>query len=133
MYVQSQQGKFSKVEIPGRVKIGNWRNVRIGHLTANTNRQDLVVVEGRGKETAKLKIYAGVKKPPYFLFKKPYYTLLLPFQAPDIEIADVNGDGINDICTCRICCLSAALRLLMLFLFLTRSQPFFYFLPFGSR
>jgi len=94
MYIQEKNGNFHEVQLPAAV--GNWRNVRIGHVTGSI-RPDLVVVEGWQSEASFMHIFQGKLKAPYFAFSVPYYSRRLPNAAPDVEILDVNNDGTKDI------------------------------------
>lgn len=44
-----------------------------------------------------LRVFLGVDGPGLFDFTKTYFSMILPFAAPDLEILDVNDDGIPDI------------------------------------
>jgi len=72
--------------------------VRLGSVTGFPGRKDLVVVEGQGNEQAYVRIYQPSQKKPYFQFRNPYLSMKLAHAAPDLEIVDINKDGIDDIC-----------------------------------
>jgi len=106
-YIQSKNGKFSEVRVPAnnRKRAGcYWRNLRIDFVTKRS-RPDLVVIEvaESGSEGSnpvpqhRLLIYEGIPNKPYFDFRQPYFSLLLPNASPDVEILDVNSDGLLDV------------------------------------
>jgi len=66
---------------------------------------DLIVTTKRFKSEAKewfppsLKIFKGIDAPERFNFSDFYFRMALPFSAPDVEVLDVNSDGIPDLST----------------------------------
>lgn len=62
----------------------------------NDGLPDLVVVYHSSRESF-LRIFAGIKDYPYFNFESAWFGRHIQMAAPDIEIADVNGDGMMDI------------------------------------
>jgi len=113
MYVQNKKtGKWGRpglVSLVSRPKmLKDWRNARVGFVTRQ-QLPDLVVVTGSWLDVQNsgnggvprdgywLRIFQGTKDPPYFQFDKPYYSLQLPYAAPDIELVDANQDGMPDI------------------------------------
>lgn len=111
MYIQTQGGVFRQMNIPSNeyTNAGSyWRNVRFEYLTNNTVRHKyLVVVEGTSLPSDKatsssdseyyVRLYRGRNKAPYFNFNKPYYSKRLPYGTYDVEVLDVNNDGVGDL------------------------------------
>ena len=100
MYLQNRKGQFTRVPkhqyIGKKSHVGYWRNARVGRLT-NDSMPDLITVEGRGAGPHYLHIFKGKKTPPYFSFENPYQIMKLPHASLDLELLDVNKDGIKDI------------------------------------
>lgn len=71
----------------------NWRSVRIADFTGDGITDLLVVYYGYQPS---LRIYRGIRGAPFFDFEGPVYDTALPYGAPDVEVIDVNGDGIID-------------------------------------
>jgi FG-GAP-like repeat len=90
---------FSEVAVPSAqaAQASGWRNARL----ADVNRdgiQDVVVLTGSRKSAITyLRIFLGIRSKPHFDFRKPYYEAKLPWLAPDLEVLDVNNDGLVDI------------------------------------
>jgi len=105
IYWQRPSGMFVDVQLPLLDSTRRWRNARVGTVTRNRSidgesRPDLVVVrDGRGEDSSSsyLEIFKGTDESPFFDFANPYYTLKLPYTAPDLEILNVNGDEYSDI------------------------------------
>lgn len=102
MYLQGDDGQFNEVQLDANRKkmetLRYWRGVRWGNLTGN-KRKDLVVTRGGFRDNHEfwLHVFVGTEEPPYFDFRKPYYTRRLPNVPFGIELLDVNRDGIVDV------------------------------------
>jgi FG-GAP-like repeat len=90
---------FSEVFVPSAyaTQASGWRSARL----ADVNRdgiQDVVVLTGAPKSaTTYLKVFLGIRSRPYFDFRQPYFVAQLPWLAPDLEVLDVNNDGLVDV------------------------------------
>lgn len=100
MYIQTKGGTFTEINFSELRRfddtVGSWRNVRVDYITRRAT-PDLVVVEDRPQQKSVLKVFQGVRNAPYFDFRQPYYKIELDDAAPDLEVVDVNSDGILDI------------------------------------
>lgn len=99
LYEQSRKGKWSRVPGLTGEHLSRWGNVRIEDVTGD-GLNDLIVVgyvERGTTQRSFLKVFRGMRRPPYFNFRTPYYFKDLPHASPDVEILDVNQDGIKDI------------------------------------
>lgn len=72
----------------------NWRTARVADFTGDGIPDLLVVNFGhRGY----LRVFVGIPEAPFFDFTgRLYYHTSLPYAAPDVEVFDVNGDGLLD-------------------------------------
>jgi len=114
IYTQGRLGhKFEEVKIPNIPFVKDWRNVRLARITPDT-KPDLIVV-GAGKESSSVTVFRGIAQPPYFDFRDPYYSLDLPYAAPDLEVLDVDKNGVPDICKFIPKCINAILFSVVLF------------------
>lgn len=103
MFVQNPDETFREVPITeGMHRARNWRNVRVADVTGD-GIMDLVVTRGyRYNQVPQLKlvVFQGSPDGTFPFFKapnNPYYELQLDYAAPNLEILDVNDDGILDI------------------------------------
>jgi FG-GAP-like repeat len=98
--VQLANDAFQKVAITNRSGYAwSWRNARVADVTKD-GIKDLIVTTWdteNQKVPAYLRVFRGIAKAPYFNFTKPIFESRLPWSAPDLEIIDVNKDGIPDI------------------------------------
>lgn len=93
---QRSDGTFRGVILPkNNVYVRSWRSARIADVTGD-GRPDLVVVTSPNR-TKLLRVFKGVKGRPYFDFNRPYFEASLRWNAPDVEVMGVNGDGRRDI------------------------------------
>jgi hypothetical protein len=77
------------------------RQARVADVTGD-GIVDLVVVglgesEYAPKDSTFVRIYSGIQDYPHFDFSVPYFERTMPYGTPDVEILDVNSDGIADI------------------------------------
>lgn len=101
-FEQEEGGTFRMLNMPR-----NYRTNRIISATvADVDMDgipDLIVTTDRYRKRVKewnppaLKIFKGIDSPQRFNFSDFYFRATLPFSAPDVEVLDVNGDGIPDI------------------------------------
>ena len=96
IFVQRKNGVFGH-SIPTVDKSQrNWRNARVADLTGD-GIPDLAVVY-HSENSSFLRVFKGIKKPPYFQFRsRSYYNRRLPFAAPDLEVIDADRDGNMDL------------------------------------
>lgn len=94
LFKQVKNDEWKQIKLRKSKYLFNWRNVRVEDITGGPV-PDLVVVGGRNKGW--VRVFKGIKKFPYFDFSKPIFERYFPFQTPDVEILDVNGDGIKDL------------------------------------
>lgn len=89
-------GKFLK-NIPLRdPSLRNWRNARVADVDGDGILDLAVVYFGDTKSL--LRVFKGIRRRPYFKFDSSgYFSLELPFAAPDLEAFDANSDGKTDL------------------------------------
>lgn len=99
LFVQNNDGRFVEERLrTARYGAGTkLRDVKYGVVGQNDDIPDLITVEGYESGEYYLKIYCGIRGPPYMDFETPCYVLELPRSPRGVEILDVNGDGIPDI------------------------------------
>lgn len=87
MYIQGSDGHLRPTLRAVHRSQRNWRQVRVADFTGD-GIDDLAVVY-HGENDSTLRIFVGIKNPPYFQFNASgYYTYTLPFAAPDLEAID---------------------------------------------
>jgi hypothetical protein len=95
-------GNWREHSTPKEEWMLNWANARVAEVTGD-NIPDLIVTTGglrlgEGEwGPAILYIFKGIRSKPYFDFRAPHYEQKLKYAAPDLEIMDVNEDGLPDI------------------------------------
>ena len=95
IYTQSKTGIWSQQSLPNGRTTAKLQSARLADITGD-GRQDLVAVN-RGEQGSRLYIFKGQVTAPYFDFRNPWYQRALPYAAPDVEVLDVNGDGLLDV------------------------------------
>lgn len=101
VYLQNGDGSFTQVRWAGKHTM-DWRNARIADVTGD-GIHDLIVVGDTGKHpnkpTSYVRVFQGTGVDPFFDFSKSgiWYEREMPYATPDLEILDVNHDGIADI------------------------------------
>jgi hypothetical protein len=94
MFVQHANNSWSALPTLGP-NTKNWRNARVADVTGD-GFPDIVVV-GFGQPSY-VRVFQGSPTYPHYNFQsRPYFHMMLPFAAPDVEILDVNDDGMADI------------------------------------
>jgi FG-GAP-like repeat len=75
------------------------RNARVADMNRDGIKDLIVTTWGTENQRVPsyVRVFRGIAKPPYFNFTKPAFEARLPWSAPDLEIVDVNKDGIPDI------------------------------------
>jgi hypothetical protein len=97
IFVQNEDETFTNVPLTGS-RTRNWRNMRVADVTGD-GILDMIVTTGyRWDQLQQLKliIFKGSVTAPFFE-ATPYYERLLNYAAPNVEILDVNDDGLLDI------------------------------------
>ena len=93
--LQGIHGAWRKLPFSVTWATSQWRNVKLADVTGD-GRLDLMAVD-KGSDGSRLWIFRGIAKSPYFDFDNPWYKTELPFAAPDVDLLDVNGDGLMDV------------------------------------
>lgn len=93
LYLQSPTGAWRKVELPAR--FGDIRAARVRDVTGDQI-ADIVLTTWSQKRILVFKGLAN-RAEPFFDFTNPYFRMILPQTAEDIELLDVNSDGLVDI------------------------------------
>lgn len=94
MFVQNTDGTWSTAPWKKKKRLKNWRKIRVADMSGD-GIDDLIVAHFG--DQGFLRIFEGIREPPYFNFKRRYYEISLPFGIPDLEVIDLNDDGIRDI------------------------------------
>jgi hypothetical protein len=101
-FEQQQNGTFLQVKYTRNYRTNRVRSARVADVDLD-GVQDLIVTtsgfRSRGRKwfNPSLRIFKGINAPERFNFSSFYFRTTLPYEAPDIEILDVNSDGIPDI------------------------------------
>jgi FG-GAP-like repeat len=98
---QGANNTFYRVGLPANLPhLLYWYGARLADVTGD-GILDLVVVTASAirpiARSSYLKVFRGILRRPYFDFVTPYYIEKLNYTAPDVEVLDVNGDGLEDI------------------------------------
>ena len=100
IFLQDAAGGWSRLEIN---KFGwyatDWSNARVADVTGD-GVNDLIVVGRLQRSTISyVRIFKGMKEPPYYYLdsRSLVYQRISNYSTPDLEILDVNGDGVADI------------------------------------
>lgn len=103
VFEQGPDGAFFRIPIPQAPGFNdNWLSSSVGEFNGDEF-PDLVVTtrwfkNDAGKFVApQLFIFPGIDEDQRWDFENPYYEAPLKYRAKDIEILDVNGDGLLDI------------------------------------
>ena len=92
MILQNPDGSWTDLPASGAWS-KNWHNARLADITGD-GFPDLIVVGWNSS----IRIFQGSPSYPHFDFnKQPYYERVLPYSATDVEVLDVNGDGLLDL------------------------------------
>ena len=90
----ANETRFVGVPLPRLGQVWRWRNVRLADITLDGH-MDLIVTTIGMPST--LYVFRGMEAAPYFDFRRPLYKREFQYSTPDIEVLDVNNDGIADI------------------------------------
>jgi hypothetical protein len=82
--------------------VRKWHKARLFDLTGD-GLLDLVVVT-KHKPNSFLWIFRGMSQSPYFSFSSPIFQRTLNWTAEDVEVLDVNRDGMADIYVVQNAC-----------------------------
>lgn len=92
MFLQNPDSSWTNLPASGTWS-QNWHNARFADITGD-GFPDLIVVGWN----ASIRIFQGSPTYPHFDFDNhPYYERFLPYSATDVEVLDVNGDGLIDL------------------------------------
>eukprot|EP00978_Attheya_sp_CCMP212_P042866 scaffold269269_cov48-Attheya_sp.AAC.1 len=97
LFLQQSNGNWTQTVLNGTTGRGSrnakhWNQARLEDMN-NDGIPDLVVVRSHHN----VRVFLGMTVAPYFNMDEPYYELYVDHAAPDVEVLDVNGDGIKDI------------------------------------
>lgn len=99
IFVQNKDETFSSIPLTG-TGAKNWRNAHVANVTGD-GILDMIVTTGYRWNPAvqelKLIVLKGSGMTAPFFEATPYYEGLLKYAAPNVEILDVNDDGLLDI------------------------------------
>lgn len=101
---QEEGGTFREINYPRTYRSKRMRSARVVDIN-DDGIKDLIVTTSAyqtfGKKKLKvgpkLKIFLGVDGPERFDFTESYFYANLQYSAPDVEVMDVNSDGIPDL------------------------------------
>lgn len=99
---QEEGGTFREIEYPRNYRNNRIRSARVADVDQD-GIPDLIVTTAKFRNNDKewfsphLKIFKGIDSPERFDFSQFYFKMALPFAAPDVEVLDVNSDGIPDL------------------------------------
>jgi hypothetical protein len=99
IFVQNKDETFSSIPLTG-TGAKNWRNAWVADVTGD-GILDMIVTTGcrwnPAVQELKLIVLKGSGMTAPFFEATPYYEGLLKYAAPNVEILDVNDDGLLDI------------------------------------
>uniref|UniRef100_A0A7S3L124 FG-GAP repeat protein n=1 Tax=Amphora coffeiformis TaxID=265554 RepID=A0A7S3L124_9STRA len=101
IYVQHPNSTFSMIRWGGK-STKDWREARVADVTGD-GLPDLIVVGNGGRITTQepsyVRVFRGTGVEPYFDFTRKgiWFEREMPYATPNVEILDVNHDGIADI------------------------------------
>ena len=97
-FVQNTNGTWTSVNLPnGNNYVQYWRNVRVGDFTGDGVSDIVVAKSGEWKGGFFIFKGTGQGVAPYFDFNSPFLDVKLPYATPDIEMLDINDDGLWDL------------------------------------
>jgi FG-GAP-like repeat len=98
---QGISNAFYRVSLPPNLPhLLYWNSARLADVTGDGILDLVVVTISSVRPVARppyLKIFRGTRRSPYFDFVRPYYVEKLNYPAADVEVLDVNGDGLEDL------------------------------------
>lgn len=103
-FEQEEGGTFREIMYKRSYRTERLRSARVADVN-NDGINDLIVTSsqftkfGQNRRIVgpKLKIFLGIDDPMRFNFLETYFFASLPYSAPDVEIVDVNNDGLPDL------------------------------------
>lgn len=99
---QEEGGTFRELNYPRNFRNNRIKSARVADVDLD-GIPDLIVTTSRFRNKDRewfepaLKIFKGIDSPQRFDFSNYYFRMTLPFFAPDVEVLDVNSDGIPDL------------------------------------
>ncbi len=99
---QEEGGTFRELDYARSHRNNRMRSARVADMDLD-GFPDLIVTTSRFRNKERnwfepsLKIFKGIDSPQRFNFSSYYFKMTLPFAAPDVEVLDVNSDGIPDL------------------------------------
>lgn len=94
IYYQKSNGKWKKTVLPWN-NAKKFKRARVADVT-NDGVLDLIVV-GFWKKEFRLRVFKGIPDSPFFDMYNISHQEVLPYEATDLAVLDVNGDGNMDI------------------------------------
>jgi len=93
IFLQQGNGTWIAAKKNGRPE---FRNARVADINGD-GLPDLIVV-GEQRSNSFVRVYAGQSEFPHHFFQRdPWYERKMPDATPDVEVLDVNRDGIPDL------------------------------------
>ena len=101
LFMQHSNSTWTKIPTPS-AKVAHWRNARVADMTGDGIPDLLVVGWGASPKSTDsssyLRLYEGRREFPHFdFFSPPLYQKDFEFATPDLEVLDVDHNGIPDV------------------------------------
>lgn len=94
IFTQSSTGSWTRVGLGSQGHLIDWQNLRVADMDGD-GLVDLLVV-GWGQHSV-FRVFQGISTSPYFNFNNPIFQENLDYFAADLEVLDVNSDGLPDV------------------------------------
>lgn len=101
-FEQEQNGTFKELKYTNNYRTNRLRSARVADVDLD-GLPDLIVTASGFRSKSRqwfdpsLSVFKGINSPERFNFSSFYFRASFPFEAPDVEILDVNSDGLPDI------------------------------------
>jgi FG-GAP-like repeat len=93
--LQNKDSTWTRLPVPTKSQSTRWSNARVADIDRD-GIPDIITV--RSGTPGSLKIFKGSGAFPYFDFDQPpMFERSFPFATPNVEVLDVNGDGLLDL------------------------------------